>query len=217
MLYGACAVLASVATTPAMADASDFAGPFLGLNASVNGIELDGSTSDSNNQVMNGSAGMFGVAGGGEIGYNIPITGNFFVTVGANINPGDVKISVDAGGAANANNDDVTMEISDLQTFFIQPSFSFSPSSAVYLKYGQTEADIEVTGDVTKITSLDGDTFGIGTISLTSTGIYFKSEAGYTDFENIRLDGLGTYINTTSGANASPKAAYGQVSIGYKF
>ena len=140
-----------------------------------------------------------------------------FINIGVSLNPGDAKFDVDSGGSANTNNTDVTLELGDLVTFYIAPGFSISENSALYIKYGQTEADLQVTGDVTKLTSLDGTTIAIGTIGQHESGMYFQTEAGITEYDNLTLTGLGTYIATTNSATADPTVAYGQVSMGFRF
>lgn len=219
ILFGSIfALVCSITTTSLLAaGASNFAGPFIAVQASVNGVELDGSTTDSNSQVQNGAGGMFGIAGGFELGYNIPLGDTLFITVGGMLNPGDAKIKVDAGGSANSDNTDVTIELTDLVTLYIQPSIAISENSAVFIKLGSTSADLTITGDVTKLTGVDGETFAIGTTTLTDTGAFFKTEAGLTTFDNIKVTGLGTYIATTNTAQADPTSAYGAFTIGYKF
>ena len=217
MLYGACAmVAASMATTPLLAE-NQFAGIYVAVQGAANGVELDGSTTDSNSQVQNGNGGMFGMTAGFDVGYSLPLGDTMFISVGAGINPGDATFDVSGGGSANTTNADVTMELGDLVTYYITPGFTISDNSALYFKYGQTQADLNVTGDVTKLTSLDGETWAIGTIGQHESGIYFRTEAGITEYDNVKLTGLGTYIATTNSATADPTAAYGQISAGYRF
>ena len=178
---------------------------------------MDGSTTDSNSQVHNGAGGMFGIAGGIDAGWNIPLGDKFFLGVGGSLNPGDAKLSVDAGGSANTDNSDVTIEFSDMVTWYVQPGIAISDNSAVYLKFGHTSADLTITGDVTKLSSLDGTTYGIGTVSKADSGFFIKTEAGWIDFDSMKLTGLGTYIGTSKSATADPTSAYGQVSIGIQF
>jgi hypothetical protein len=217
MLYGSIIfLLTSMTTSPLMAD---FSGPYAGVQMSVNGVELDGSTTDSNSQVQNGAGGMFGIAGGIDAGWNIPLGDKLFLGVGGMLNPGDAKLKVDAGGAAGGNTTDVSIEFSDMVTWYVQPGIAISDNSAVYLKFGHTSADLTITGDVTKLSSLDGTTYGIGTVSKADSGLFIKTEAGWIDFDSMKLTGLGSAngIATTNSATANPTSAYGQVSIGIQF
>lgn len=217
MLYGACALLVSSIATPAMAASTDFAGPYIAIQASVNGVELDGSTTDSNSEIHNGQGGIFGITGGFELGYNMPLGEILFVGLGASINPGDVRLNIDGGLSNDADSDDVTIDFKDLVTIYIQPAISVGDNSAIYFKAGRTKADLSVTGDVTKLSSVDGHTFSIGTASLFPSGAFVKTEAGVTSFDNIKVTGLGTYVATTNSAEADPTSAFGQITIGYQF
>ena len=212
-------LLASIITTPLMAGSSDFSGPYISLQSSVNGVEMKGSTTDSNSQVQNGAGGMFGVAGGIDAGWNVPLGDTLFISVGGMLNPGDAKLAIDAGGAAGGDTTDVTIEFADMVTWYVQPSIAVSESSAIFLKYGKTSADLTITGDVTKLNSLDGTTFSAGTISKGASGLFIKTEAGWIDFDNMTLTGLGSAngITTSQSAKADPKSAFGAISLGFQF
>mgnify|MGYP001192567656 CR=1 FL=1 len=82
------------------------------------------------------------------------------------------------------------MTMSDLKGAYIQPSYSFSESSAVYLKIGYIEAETSVTGDVTKPADLTGTTIAIGSKSL------FPNPFGF--FENKFQFKLDKYFNQES-------------------
>lgn len=216
MFYGLCAlIIASMTSTPSIAGSAEFAGPYIALSGSVNGIELDGESSDSNSDVHNGDAGLFGFAGGAEAGWSIPISDSFFVSIGASYMPGDIQLDVDTGDAASAA--DVTIQFDDAWSYFIMPSVSVTDSAAVFLKGGRTEVDMTVTGDVTKINDVSGDFLAIGTRSLYGSGLFIQTEAGVTKWDSMKFTGLGNNINTTSTATADPTSAYGALTIGFRF
>ncbi len=211
------ALIFSVATTPLLASGDDFAGPYIAVIGSSNGVELDGSSTDSNSEIHKGKGGMFALAGGAEIGYTLPLGGNGFVTLSGSIMPGDAEITLDEGASNSTNNADVKIELGDIMTVSLSPGVAISESSAIYVKVGYTEADLSVTGDATKISSMDGTTVAIGTRSLMPSGMFIQTEAGMVDYDNIKLTGLGNYIATTNSVTADPTVAYGSLTIGYKF
>ena len=92
-------------------------------------------------------------------------------------------------------------------------------SSAIYLKYGSSEADVAVTGDVTKPSNLDGETFAIGTKTLLNSAFYIKTEAGFTEYDQISSTGKGSTggVSTGTTVTADPTIAFGTVAIGLKF
>ena len=112
---------------------------------------------------------------------------------------------------------DVSFAVDDLRTFSIAPTLVLSDTSSVYLKVGITEADIAVTGDITTPGDLSGTTWAIGQRSVLDSGIFVKTEAGFTDYNGISAHGKGNNIDTSNTYSAEPTVAYGSVSIGFRF
>ena len=217
------AVLAGFSITPLMADSSDFAGVYVGITSSAVGVELDGkhtSGADGVGEVTTGIIGRVAAIAGGEIGYAIPVSDTMLIDVGASYYSGNAKISTtNTDTSATA---DVTFKMTDLMTAYIAPTVALSDTSSIYLKIGAMEAETSTTGDVTQPGDLSGTLIGVGTRSLTSTGIYIRTEAGMVDFSNVSVTGKGAggsgkTIATTSTVSADPTVAYGLVSIGFKF
>lgn len=218
-LYGACALIIAsmVMMTPLTAGSSDFAGPYIAVQGSVNGLVLNGEHDDTNSQVTSGTAGkIFGVAGL-EAGYSIPLSDNFLLGIGALYHPGAARFSVDSGEGSGLNSEsEVVVTIDDHMAVFIQPTVSVSESSAVYLKIGYVHAGLQITGDVLDPPgSMSGGKFGIGSRTLYDSGVFIQTEAGVNDYAKIGMTGGG---NSTNGVlEARPTIAYGSVSIGVRF
>ena len=217
------AVLTGFSITPLMADSSDFAGAYLGVQAQVVGVELDGkhtSGADDTGEVTTGVAGRVSAIAGAEIGYAIPITDDMLLDIGANYYSGDAKITTsNTDTTATA---DVTFTMSNMVSAYIAPTYAFSDTASIYLKVGWVEADTKTVGDVTQPSDLQGTLIGIGSRSLLGNGMFVRTEAGMIDFDNISVKGkneaaAGKRIATTSTVSADPLVAYGSVSIGYKF
>jgi len=210
----ATALATSLATTPAVAGSDSFSGIFFDISSSAIGVELDGNHNDNQSNVTTGVLGKFAIIGGVSLGYSLPLGDTFAIDVGASFVPGEAKITSD-----NALSSDVSFEVKDHQTFYIAPSISLNESSAIYLKYGSSEADVAVTGDVTKPSNLDGETFAIGTKTLLGSAFYIKTEAGFTEYDQISSTGKGSTggVSTGTTVTADPTIAFGTVSIGLKF
>ena len=217
------AVLTGFTMTPLMADSSDFAGVYIGIQAQAVGVELDGkhtSGADDTGEVTTGIAGRVAGIAGAEIGYAIPVSDTMLIDIGASYYSGNAKIKTsNTDTTATA---DVTFEMSDLMSAYIAPTFAVSDTASIYLKVGVMEADTKTTGDVTQPADLSGTIIGVGSRSLLGNGMYIKTEAGYVDFDNISVTGkgeggTGKTVGTTSTVSADPLVAYGSVSIGYKF
>jgi hypothetical protein len=140
------------------------------------------------------------------------------VGLGLSWTPGDATI-----GKADDFNDaaDITLEASEFITYYIQPMIAVNEHSAIFFKYGESEADLKVTGDFTGAASndLSGTTTSVGTVSKFASGMYMQVEAGLTEYDTISVKDIGNAGNNGSkgDAEASPEVAYGTVTIGYNF
>ena len=214
-LYGAGSVLLASMATPLMAASSDFAGLFLGIYSSAIGVELEGDHNDNQSNVTTGAIGKFALIGGAEAGYSFPLGDKLLIDIGISVMPGGAKITSD-----NALSSDVSFEISDHVTYYIQPKIAISDTSAIYLKLGQSDADTTVSGDVNKPDNISGNLFAIGTQTIFPNGkVYLKTEAGFTDYDQIKVTGKGSTggVSTGTTVTADPTIAFGTVSLGIRF
>ncbi len=217
-------------TTTVQADSSNFAGPYIGISASGYGIQLSGSSNAGIGQPTEEvSLGQVAPITGFEAGYAIPIGSAFLIDIGASMfhgaaklefhddraDPGNVTeapVVSDTGGAK-----DVSFSIDNLVNYYIAPTLVLSDTSSLYLKVGLTEADVTVTGDITSPGNLSGTTWALGTRTVLESGIFIKTEAGYTDYNGISAHGKGTSINSTNSYSAEPTVAFGTVALGFRF
>ena len=216
--------------TTAQADSSNFAGPYVGVTASGYGLQMDGtaSTSPTNGtfEIDKVSLGQVAPVTGFEVGYALPLGSDFLVDIGASYYQGSAKLDftndVPAGGTSDGESSakplgEVSFSIDDLTTISIAPTLVLSDTSSLYLKVGLSEADIAVTGDVTTPANLSGTTWAMGTRTVLDSGIFVKTEAGFTDYNGISSHGKGTYIDTANTYSAEPTIAYGSVTLGFRF
>ena len=222
------AVLTGFSMTPLMADSSDFAGIYVGIQAQAVGVELDGKHQSggdeggdsSTGEVTTGVAGRVAAIAGAEIGYALPVSDTMLIDFGAIYYAGEAKITTtNDDSSATA---DVTFEVSDLLTAYIAPTFAVSDTASIYLKVGYVEAETKTTGDVTQPSDLSGTLIGVGSRSLLGNGMFIRTEAGMIDFDSVKVTGKGAggagkTIKTTTTVSADPLVAYGSISIGYKF
>ena len=118
----------------------------------------------------------------------------------------------------NDNSDrDVSFVIKDLVTAYIAPTVVLSDTSSLYVKVGVTDVDVSVSGDITSPGNLSGTTWAMGTRTVLPSGIFIRTEAGYTDYNGISSHGKGTNIANTSTYSADPTVAFGTVSLGFRF
>jgi len=222
MLAASCALmLASISAV--QADSSHFAGPYVGLTGSGYGVQADSTSNSpatadpdqSAGSTDNISIGKVAAVTGVEFGYALPVGGSFLLDVGAAYHSGEAKIDHDNDSGDNGGV--VSFKIDDLVTYYIAPTLVLSDTSSLYLKIGLTEADTGVSGDVTTPGNLSGQTWALGTRTVLDSGIFIRTEAGYTEYNGISASGKGTTIQSTTTYSAEPTTAFGTVSIGFRF
>lgn len=211
-------ILVSVGGT-AIADSSNFAGPYLGLTASGYGIAISGTSNsvadDTTGSGDEAQVGKVSAVVGGEAGYALPMGSNLLLDVGVAFYSGETRINHDSDDGDISRQ--VAFKVDDLVTMYIAPTLVLSDTSSLYVKVGLTEADVGVEGDITTPANLSGTTWGIGTRTQLESGMFIRTEAGYTDYNGISAHGKGTTINSTTSYSAEPTIAYGLISMGFRF
>ena len=226
-----CAVftLMLVNITTAQSDSSNFAGPYFGLQALGLGAEFKGESSSTagtsaaeKDQVPVGAT----VATVGiELGYVIPIGSMFALDIGGQMLSGEAKIDHENSGTSapddSAGNVAITMD--DHYTYYIAPTIVLSDTSSIYIKAGVSQASTNTTGDVQPIPNLHGEMWAIGTRTVLPSGIFIRTEAGYTEYNGISTHGKGggtagkDLIDVNTTFSAEPTIVHGNVSIGFRF
>ena len=223
ILIAACSLVLVSVGGIANADSSNFAGPYVGVTGSGYGIELGGEARSTRNNAAGEtslehdkvSIGKVTPVMGIEAGYALPLGAGFLLDVGGAYHSGEAKI--DHEGDDSDSLRQVSFKIDDLVTMYIAPTLVLSDTSALYVKMGVTSADIGVSGDITTPGNLEGELWGIGTRTQLDSGIFVRTEAGYTEYNAISVTGKGTTIQTSTTYSADPTSAYGTVSLGFRF
>ena len=216
--------------TISMAGSSDFAGIYGAFNASAGGAQINGTHTDSGGQLSKGQVGGVFPLAGYEIGFNLPLGDLFFIGAGHSWTKGGTATiakavgdssggsSLDAGVAntASAADSSFTLKAKNLKEVYVMPSISIYDNSAIYVKLGRSIADTDITGSVTGDTgNLQGDILGIGTIAMTNSGIFVKTEGSVTRFNDINVTGVGGSAGAK--VDGTPDLVAGTIAIGFKF
>ena len=213
-------------STSAIAGSGDFAGIYGAFTGSAGGAAINGKHVDQSGETTKGQVGGVFPMAGYEIGFNLPLGDVFFLGAGHSWTKGGNAVLADGkdgatgktgveGGGSQSGLSNFHLTARNLKEVYLMPSISIYDNSAVYVKLGRAMADTEATGDVTGApNNLTGDVLGIGTIAMTPSGIFIKTEGTVTRFDDISLVGVG-------GSNASiegtPDMVAGTVAIGFKF
>ena len=212
------AILMACLSTSSFADAGNFSGIYVGVAGTALGAELDGSYTSNEGVISKGTGGKIANTASIDLGYNLGLGSAFFVSVGASFTPGEAKLGK-ADDAADAA--DINIQADNFYTYYISPAVMVSDNTAVFAKFGQSEADVQITGDFTGTAtkSMDGDTISFGSKTVFASGMYIQSEAGVTEYSNISVNDVGTANNNglKGSAKADPSLAFGTVTVGYKF
>jgi hypothetical protein len=213
-------------STSALSDSGNFAGPYVGFQLLGLGAEFDG---QSNSEAGTSGAeedhvpvGAAVATVGIEAGYVIPMGSMFALDLGGQMLSGEAKID-----HRNSTNDksagNVAMTMDDHYTYYIAPTIVLSDTSSIYVKAGVTQADVNITGDVEAVPNLHGQMWAIGTRTVLPSGIFIRTEAGYTEYNSIGTRGKGggtagqDLIDTKTTFTAEPTIVHGNVSIGFRF
>ena len=213
-------------TSPSWAGSGDFAGIYAAVYGSAAGAEIDGThTSGADrDEVVKGQVGGVFPVGGYDIGFNLPLGDKFFLGLGhswamsgkVTLSQGDDPNS----GGVNSEGDSVAsasyhLKASGLKSVYVMPSLSIYDNSAIYVKYGRTIADTELTGGVHGTpNNLTGEHYGVGTIAMTNSGIFIKTEGSVTTFDDINIIGAASQASLVEG---NPDVVAGTIAIGFKF
>jgi len=227
ILSAACMLVIVMTGTNLRADSSNFAGPYVGISGLAAGAGVDGKSRSSNDTDSDMSedsvtAGQATLATGLELGYALPLGDTFLIDVGGSYLTGKAKISHTTSdhlsrGAEDGAADEISFSIDKIATYYIAPSMALSDTASLYVKWGHSSADVEVTGDITTPGDLIGEKLAVGTRIVLDSGLFIRSEAGYTEYNSISAAGKGTTITSTTSYSAQPTIAYGKVSVGFRF
>ena len=201
-----------------VSNAASITGLYFEVGSSAAGVAVDGSATDTgSNSTTVGTVGKTAVLAHYGAGYMTSRTNKLGLDLGYILTPGDATIK----RTSDSTLSDVTFEISDTEEYYIAPMINITEDASLYLKFGWNKSDVNTTGDVTKITSMDGDTIALGTVMSWGSNLYIRSEAGMTDYDKITASGLGSTavggIGTDETVTANPELYYGKIAVGYKF
>ena len=198
-----------------VSNAASLNGVYLELGGSAIGADFDGSHTDDDGDISKGTVGKTAVTTHYGLGYMTSRSNKLGLDVGYMFHPGSAKINA----TSDDTNTDVSFEISDSTEYYLSPMINITEDATLYVKFAWNESDVKTTGDVTKITSMDGETLALGTVMSWGSNLYIRTEAGITDYDNLSAVGLGTAggISSSVTVKADPTVHYGKIAIGYKF
>lgn len=186
--------------TTSMAGSSDFSGIYGAFTASAGGAQIDGRHVNRGGEINEGQVGGVFPMAGYEIGFNLPLGDIFFIGAGHSWTAGGNAVLAEgrepnnlggSGGEVSASQTMYSLEATNLKEVYIMPSISIYDNSAIYVKLGRGIADLTAVGNITgQPNNLTGNLVGIGTIAMTESGIFIKTEGSVTRFDDIKIVGI---------------------------
>ena len=208
-----CTIVAIFGFT-SVSNSASLNGLYLEAGTSAAGVAIDGSATDTgSNSTTVGSVGETFASVSYGLGYMTDRSRKVGLDVGYMWIPGEAKLR----RTSDTTGSDVTFEISDSTEYYFAPMVNITEDASLYVKFGYNDSDVKTTGDVRKITSMDGETLAIGTVMSWGSNLYIRTEAGMTEYDKLTSEGLGTDIGTDESVSATPEVNYGKIAIGYKF
>jgi len=214
--------------TTLMAGSSDFSGIYGAFTGSAGGAQIDGRHVNQSSEINEGQIGGVFPMAGYEIGFNLPLGDIFFIgaghswTAGGNAVLAEGREQKNLGGSGNDSEDGAasqtmyTLEAKNLKQVYIMPSISIYDNSAIYVKLGRGIADLTAVGNITgQPSNLTGNLVGFGTIAMTESGIFIKTEGSVTRFDDIKI--VGVDGSASAYVEGTPDVVAGTVAIGFKF
>lgn len=196
--------------------ASFFIGNFALAETSI-GVKISAATMDaSGSHTTNSSSGGSGgdaVNASGEADFNM---GSFFIekdtgldfngvgiTIGLDVIPFTAEVDKLGGG----DGFDATVDVEDVMTAYIQPTFSTGDGVSVFARLGYTQGDVKIT-NITRQATTAGTASTDGDQSKNLEGIMYgvgitKEIDGLVDF--LRLEGTITEFDELSHTNSNGK------------
>ena len=211
------------------------------VGASASYANIDGTASDTQEQVRSAGTTRQAQTRGGKSGdANFPF-GSIFVEYAKTLNNDlDLIIGLDyvpfkaeidsvsrtdssLEGNANAVSETgvrkAKLELENYATLYLQPTFKVGGGTAVYGKVGYIHGDVKITGSNTATSStinakdtLNGYTVGLGVQHNINKNLFVRLEGNYTDHDTVTATDS---KRTTFTADSEMYA--GKIAIGYSF
>lgn len=203
----AVALLATTAATPALSQSKNFAGPSIAVHTGYTGTDTK-MTFDTPDYL---NFGENDVTYGADLAYSFPVDNNFLISIGATYDFDKIK-----AGATGTDDLSLKLSLKDHYSLYIEPTYAFNNSTALFAKLGYHQAKgsvkLESTDDdVTGSKNFKGWGYGFGIKTFLNNNVFVKAEASLVEYDKETF-GSGEDI-----VGFKPETVSGLISVGYKF
>jgi opacity protein-like surface antigen len=199
----AVALLATTAATPALSQSKNFAGPSIAVHTGYTGTD----TKITYDAGVGANFGENDITYGVDLAYSFPVDNNFLISIGATYDLDKIK----AGSATDGN--DVKLSLKDHYSLYIEPTYAFNNSTALFAKLGyhQAKGKVSVAGESAS-DDFKGWGYGFGIKTFLNNNVFVKVEASLVEYDKQTAN-----AGTEDEISFKPETVSGLISIGYKF
>jgi opacity protein-like surface antigen len=214
------ALLASVAATPALSQAKNFAGPSIAIGAGYSSYNPEGSlTEDGAGITSKLETGKNDFKYLADLSYGFVANNNLVVSLGATYDFNDSEatfVSSDDGTDAVS----IKGKLKDHYSLYVQPTYLLNNSTGIFAKvsYNYAKNSIKLTENATSISfseNLEGWGYGVGAKTFLNDNLYLQFEGSLVKYDKQSKSIVGDLDNYI--ISAEPEVLSALISIGYKF
>jgi len=204
------------------ASQAQFSGPYLGVSASVAAATTEaskkgGAVSGGNTNEGSGNAGQAFPLAALDLGYSFAAAKGTNIAIGATYTPLKGKIEGKSNDSNSGNSHNV--EIKDMYTVYIKPSFDINKDAAFLLGASYSKASASAQNITSGPGDLEGYGFSAGLRVMLTKDAFISTEAVYTKFDNVTVTDASTLKTaaTRTITAKDPTLIEGRITIGTKF
>jgi opacity protein-like surface antigen len=219
------ALLASVATTPALSQTKNFAGPSIAIGAGYSSYKSETKLTETDGPVITSTSldsGKNNFNYLADLSYGFVANNNLVVSLGATYDFGDNEHNI---FSATIDPDTVTVKgkLKDHYSLYIQPTYLLNNSTGIFAKvsYNYAKNSLKLTENTESVSfseNLEGWGYGIGAKTFLNDNLYLQFEGSLVKYDKqskSAIDGPDTGLIYT--VSAEPEVLSALISIGYKF
>jgi opacity protein-like surface antigen len=216
------ALLASVATTPALSQTKNFAGPSIAIGAGYSSYNPEGSLIEDNSgdpitsKLETGKNDFKYLA---DLSYGFVANNNLVVSLGATYDFNDSEATF-VSSTFDGDTVSIKGKLKDHYSLYIQPTYLLNNSTGIFAKVSYNYAKNSITlaenaASVAFSENLEGWGYGVGAKTFLNDNLYLQFEGSLVKYDKQSKSIVGDLDTYT--ISGEPEVLSALISIGYKF
>ena len=218
------ALLASVAATPALSQAKNFAGPSIAIGAGYNSLEtpvklVEDDSGTISNLTFGGSKQNFNYLA--DISYGIEMNKDFVMSLGATYDFSKSESEILSGTDETGASASFKGKLKDHYSVYLQPTYLINSSTGIFAKasYNFAKANYTITSGADSLSisdDINGWGYGLGIKSFINNNLFIQAEGSLTEYDKTSKNLVGD-SGIIYDMSSKPEVLSAIISIGYKF